>query len=158
MARLTREFFARRSDVVAKELLGRTVVTRDSNGTEMRLILTEVAAYEGHTKTTSEGTQYDPGRISISTKCGGHRLIDIATAMQGVSSCVTLRAGEDPSGESIKGPGNVSKALGITRGNQNFYESASIYGDKMWIEGETHEGDTRRRKGNSANCLGFYRI
>jgi 3-methyladenine DNA glycosylase Mpg len=157
MTKLTREFFARRSDAVAQDLLGRTVVARDPEGTERRLTLTEVAAYEGKTKTTSEGTQYGPGRISISTKFG-NKLIDIATAMGGVSSCVTLRAGEDAYGESVKGPGNVTKALDVRKETQDFYETASVYGNRLWVEGEAYEGEVRKTNGNSANCLGFYKI
>jgi len=157
MTKLTREFFARRSDAVAQGLLGRTVVTRDSQGKERRLVLTEVAAYEGATKTTSEGSLYEPGRVSISTKFG-QRLVDIATRVQGGSSCVTLRAGTMENGERIEGPGNVSRVLGINKDNQDLYEALSIYGDKMWIEGECSQEEIKRKEGNSANCLGFYRI
>jgi 3-methyladenine DNA glycosylase Mpg len=160
MPRITDEqFFARRSDEVAKDMLGRTLVTADSDGNKRKITLTEIAAYEGATKTTSKNISSAPGIASISTKFG-QKLIDIATGALGQASCITIRGGVSEDGARISGPGNVSKALGITKQTQKDYEFAQVYSpNRLYLEGEAADpAKISVGKGNSDNCIGFYRL
>ena len=160
MTKLREEFFARGADEVAKDLLGRYLVCKLSNNQKVKLRLKEVAAYEGSTKTTSEGTKYALGLISISTKFG-QRLLDIATGKPKQASCVTLRSAElelEDRIEQINGPGNLTKILGITEENKDFYDGDAIYGSRLWIEGNSvDESEIKELKGNSKNCVGIYK-
>jgi 3-methyladenine DNA glycosylase Mpg len=160
MARLNRNRFKRRSDTVAKNLLGSTIVCVSPERGETRMRLTEIGAYEGATKSTSEGASYLPGLVSISTKFGKY-LLDISTGRSRQPSCITLRGGEIEIGkklERICGPGKLTEALGITKDNKAYFQCASIYGSKIWIEGDPVDpSQVRKLRGNSSNCLGIYR-
>ena len=161
MARVRKDFFARRADYVAQGLLGRTIMVRHVDGKIMKGVLSEIAAYDGSTKRTSEGATYQPGTVSISRKFG-HYLIDIATGSDDKkeASCVTLRAidvQKKGAAERIQGPGNVSDYLGLTSRTVQNYEGKPAWSRRFWIEGEPiAKGRVNWKKGNSDNCMGFY--
>lgn len=161
MARLKRNFFGRGSEVVAKELLGRYWFFESPEGLLIAR-LRKIAAYRGATKTTSSGASYEAGLASISIKFG-HCLLDVATGRDGEPSCITLmdidiELGEEVV-EQIRGPGNLTKRLGINKENRDSYDGKSIYGQTMWIEGDpVNKSEIRRLKGNSPNCVGIYKF
>lgn len=159
--KLEQSYFKAEPEKVAMGLLGRYIICRQPNGAELRARLTEIAAYEGATKTTSKGTLWTGGIVSISTKFG-QNLLDIATGKEGESSCVTLRGGEVELEGIVKecnGPGLLTKQLGITRENKNYYNGRSICSDQIWIEGDAVDASKiRTLKGNSGNCKGIYKI
>lgn len=157
MEKLNEKYFGGNVEQVAKGLLGRELVCSLPDVGEVRVQLTEVAAYEGTTKRSSDVLNYSAGVVSISTKFG-KRLLDIATGKQNEPSCVTLRSGrlED---KFVKGPGNLTAALGLTKENKDLVEGEYVGGNVIWIEGEAvDESKIKKSRGNSPNCLGIYRI
>jgi 3-methyladenine DNA glycosylase Mpg len=157
MAIVREDFFARRADYVAQGLLGRTLSIKHIDGRTLNGVLSEIAAYDGSTKRTSEGASYQPGIVSISRKHGQY-LIDIATGAKDKkdASCITIRA-LDVEGERIQGPGNVSHHLGLNDGTVQNYEGELAWGRRFWIAGEpVLRGRINWKKGNSDNCMGFY--
>ena len=102
-------FFARRSDEVAKDLLGRTLVRQNDEGI-LRLVLSEIEAFDGAVKSTSKGLNYAPGLCSISHKY--QYMVDISTGNAGEPSGITLRGAISEDGHKrINGPGNLTKIL-----------------------------------------------
>ena len=155
--KLGRDFFAKPAVDVAYGLLGREIVRR-FNGAEVKGVITEVSAWEGTTLSSSDGMRYAPGTIGVSTKFGKH-LLDIATELKDVSSCITLIAAEfDWNGKKqvVQGPGNVTKALNIDRvfDQQKIYDNPNIYivGGQM----PAQEVLKREKKGVPANCKGYF--
>lgn len=155
MARLRQEFFARRADEVAQDLLGRYIFVRQKNDELIQARLREIGAYEGATNSSPEGIYYNPGIVFVSTKFG-QRLLHISTGKDKKASCLTLRSA-DFNDERIVGPGNLTKLLGINRDNQNLYDNQNAYGRTIWVGGEVVSKEIiKRRDGNSENCLGYY--
>jgi 3-methyladenine DNA glycosylase Mpg len=157
--KLDESFFAADADDVAQALLGTYLVRVFPNGSKVVGRIQEVAAYDGETKTSSDGMLYRPGTLTVSTKFGRH-LIDIATGDNGQPSCVTLISGLFDWGnrrQLVQGPGNLSRALGIDRE----YDGRSINERDFWIESrEEYNGEIRERSltNRPANCQGVYYI
>lgn len=156
---LGRDYFAKPSAEVAQGLLGREIVRRFKGG-EVRGIIKEMSAWDGVTKTSSDGMLYAPGTIGISKKFNNY-MLDIATELSGVSSCVTLIAAEfDWQGKKqlLEGPGNVTKALKIdsAMNELKIYDNDQIYivGGKM----PAQQVLQRTKKNVPSNCKGYFYI
>lgn len=139
MKRLTKEFY-QRSDVlkVAKELLGKILVT-NWNGVITSGRIVEVEAYAGindmasharHGRRTARNEiMYASGGVAYVYLCYGiHHLFNVVTHGKDIPHAILIRAIEPVKGIELmlertgkkrpdntltKGPGNVSKALGI---------------------------------------------
>jgi len=157
--KLNESFFARNSDIVAKELLGKYVVRVLNNNRIVRGKITGIAAYQGKSERTSSKIKSAPGKISVSTKYGNH-LLDISTGNEGEYSCVTLRAAEFDwvnEKQSVEGPGKLCKALGLDKSLDNL----SVYNDKLWIEKSdigNLEVIVEKSGSMPSNCLGYYKL
>ena len=143
---LNEEFFARRAELVAKEILGMTMVRVLPNRSIIRARIHEVAAYEGMTNKTVDTINYPPGILGVSVRYGNN-LIDIATRKKDSPSCITLIAGLFYTGKEpqlIQGPGRLARELGITKE----FDKLPIYDNKqLWIERNTHyEGEVKKRR------------
>jgi 3-methyladenine DNA glycosylase Mpg len=157
---LGRDFYARSSVEVARAMLGREIVRRFKD-TEVRGYVMEVSAWEGHTKTSSDGLLYAPGTIGVSTKFGNH-LLDIATEAYGVHSCVTLIAAQFHWGnrtQLVDSPGKVARALRVDRtldGLKIFENDTGL----SIVGGRIPEQDIKKRekKNLPANCKGYFYI
>lgn len=132
--------FYRRNNVlqIAKELLGKILVT-NWNGQKTGIRIVEVEAYEGiadkasHAwngrRTARTGIMYANGGVAYVYLCYGiHHLFNVVTNITEVPHAVLIRAGEPVMGldamlkrsgkqkagfSLTRGPGNLSKALGI---------------------------------------------
>lgn len=154
---LGRDFYAKPAAEVAQGLLGREMVRRIGDKA-IRGKIVEVSAWEGHTDSSSDGMLDTPGTVSISTKFGKH-LLDIATNVGGVYSCVMMIAADMIDGDKItrvEGPGNFTKAFQIDKSLKGIkiYESPLLY----VIGGRIPEQNiTKREKSNvPANCMGYF--
>ncbi len=153
-------FFARRADLVAKDLLGRYFTCQEPNkGHIIKARLRAIGAYEGFAK-TSPGEMYaHQGLVFISTKYG-HNLLHVSTGKAKEASCLTLIDADIEKGkmtERVHGPGNLAYKLGINSSTRDFYQFATVGEDKVWIEGESIPQDIiKRKEGNAENCLGIY--
>ena len=133
--RLDYDFFHRPCLTVAEALVGKVLVHRLPDGTELRLRISETEAYcgeedtachahKGRTKRT-EVLYATAGTIYIYLCYGIHWLLNIVTSDAEDPQAVLIRACVDASG-----PGKLTKALRIT-GELNW---GSILGDELWIE------------------------
>jgi DNA-3-methyladenine glycosylase len=138
-ATLPVSFFRRSADVVARELLGATVVSSvDGSRTAGRIVETE--AYLGHVDPASHGYRhrrhaqnealYGPaGSWYVYLSYGMHWCANLVCGVPGQASAVLLRALEPVEGLAVmrrrrggvgdrqlcSGPGKLCQALGITR-------------------------------------------
>jgi len=143
MEKLSLAFYQRKDVVkIARELLGKVLVTNWKGGlTSGRIV--EVEAYEGvvdrasHAyggrRTARNEIMYSDGGFAYVYLCYGiHHLFNVVTHSTGTPHAILIRALEPINGIELmlvrtgkekadrtltRGPGNVSKALGITTGN-----------------------------------------
>ena len=140
MRKLSIDFYQRGNVVqIAKELLGKILVTR-WNGIETSGRIVEVEAYNGivdkasHAaggrRTQRNEVMYGQGGVSYVYLCYGiHHLFNVVTNQPETPHAILIRAVEPMKGIDVmlertgkkkldntltKGPGNVSKALGIS--------------------------------------------
>jgi DNA-3-methyladenine glycosylase len=155
MERLPASFY-RRTDVlkIAKELLGKVVITSwDNIVTSARIVETE--AYAGvmdrasHAyaarRTKRNDIMYAEGGMAYVYLCYGiHHLFNVVTNIEGIPHAILIRGAEPiegvatmlertgkekPDNTLTRGPGNVSKALGIytTHSGISLLTNKSLY-------------------------------
>ncbi|MBI1874802.1 MAG: DNA-3-methyladenine glycosylase [Acidobacteria bacterium] len=155
---LSREFYRRPTLKVARDLLGKTLVHRTPEGTT-RGIIVEVEAYIGEDDaachaapgpTRRNAPMYgEPGHAYVYLNYGIHSLMNIVTEPPGSPAAVLVRALEPiegvrlmrqrrqvrgaparPDHELCRGPGNLTRALGITLEENG----ADLLGRRLYIE------------------------
>ncbi len=134
--RLSRSFFVRGAEELARDLLGCALVGKES-GTTLAVRLVEVEAYlgegvdpashafRGKTKRNAEMFA-TPGRLYVYFTYGMHYCMNVVAEPKGVAGAVLLRAGEPLSSEDLmkrrrgriglqltNGPAKLCQALGI---------------------------------------------
>ena len=160
--RLRRDFYDRPTLTVARELLGKVLVHRTSQGRASGMIV-EVEAYIGEDDpachaapgpTRRNKPLYGPpGYSYVYLNYGIHFLTNVVTESEGAPAAVLLRAlepldgiplmrrrrsrvGTDPNAiaehELCRGPGNLSKALGISL-SENWLD---LEGARLFIENQ----------------------
>lgn len=117
--RLGRDFFQRDCLEVAPDLVGKLLVRRLPDGTELRLRITETEAYRGEEDTAchahhgrtrrTEQLYRQGGTIYIYLCYGIHWLLNFVTGAEGQPQAVLIRACE-----GFPGPGRLTKRLEIT--------------------------------------------
>ena len=147
--------FYQRNDVVtiAKELIGKIIVTDTHNNiTSGRIVETEAYvahidkashAYNGKRTLRNEAMYYAAGTVYVYICYGMHNMLNIVTNDKDVPDAILIRALEPISGIEImlertnkkvldntltKGPGNVAKAMGISK-----YFSGKVLKDEINI-------------------------
>ena len=155
MEKLSLEFY-QRTDVlkIAKELLGKILVTKwDGIVTSARIVETEAYAgvidrashAYGARRTKRNEVMYSAGGFAYVYLCYGiHHLFNVVTNSKDVPHAILIRAGEPVEGvkEMLKrtgkikpdhtltrGPGNISKALGIA----TIHSGLSLLDKKLFI-------------------------
>ncbi len=129
-ARLERAFFARPAPEVARALLGQRLVHLDG-GIRRAARVVETEAYHGRLDRASHafrgptpraGIMFGgPGVAYVYVIYGAHGCMNVVTGAPGEPSAVLIRAAEPLEGclHSTRGPGNLCRALGITRDRHN---------------------------------------
>jgi len=157
---LSKTYFENENVVfLAKDLIGKQLSTC-IDGVLTSGIITETEAYAGQgdkachahlgrfTKRTK--VMYESGGIAYVYLCYGiHHLFNIVTNTKGNADAILVRAIQPTLGMDImqerrgkskmdktltSGPGNISKALGISK----TYNSLSVTGENIWIEDIGH--------------------
>lgn len=134
--KLEREFYIRDVLDVAPELIGKMLVISLQNGSIGRFMITEVEAYRGvedkacHAcKGRTARTEimfHEGGRLYVYFIYGMYWMLNIVTAGENIPHAVLIR-----SLENIKGPGKITKTIGIDR---SFYGEDLTVSDRIWIE------------------------
>ncbi|MDQ3033043.1 MAG: DNA-3-methyladenine glycosylase [Myxococcota bacterium] len=139
MTLLPQAFFAREVAVVARDLLGRSLVRDRGRRDEVVLRITEVEAYGGPEDTAShcragrtarnEPMWGPPGHAYVYLCYGLHQMLNVVTGAEGHGQAVLIRSCEPISGleivrarrgdkraaELLAGPGKVGAALALDR-------------------------------------------
>lgn len=122
---LSRRFFARSSQVVARALLGKFVVRGKCAGmiveTEAYLGPRDKASHARFGKTARNAVMFGPPGVAYVYLCYGvYDLFNVVTGPDGQAQAVLIRAIEPvrglPDDTTVgRGPGKLTRALGITR-------------------------------------------
>ncbi len=155
MAKLSREFFAQPTPQVARELLGRVLVRRLPDGTELRARIVETEAYRGAEDTASHASRGmtkrnavmfgPPGYAYVYLIYGRYHCLNVVTEPEGVAGAVLIRAAEPLTGldrmrtlrpvrrpvDLTNGPGKLCQALAVDR---SLNGTDCVAGHVLWIE------------------------
>jgi DNA-3-methyladenine glycosylase len=141
LMKLDREFYARDTREVARDLLGKVLVHRDG-GVRRAARIVETEAYHGpddlasHARfgpTRRAAVMFGPPGVAyVYLIYGTSHCMNVVTGGEGFPSAVLLRAGEPVEGclHSTRGPGNLCRALGIRREHDNGRE---LTGDDLFV-------------------------
>jgi DNA-3-methyladenine glycosylase len=158
MTRLPREFYARRTLTVARELIGMHLV-RAHRGAHLigRIVETEayqgpqdLAAHSARGHTERNAVMFGPpGFAYVYLIYGMWNCVNVVTREHGVPHAVLLRAVEPTANIEGKtwGPGLLCKAMHIDR----TLNGADLLGRTLWIEAPA---ETRRNKIARARRIG----
>ena len=123
--KIKEEFFARSTEIVARELIGKYLVRKLDEGMKVALI-TATEAYRGKEKRDREGIFYPPGKIYM-YPFRGHYILNISTEAEGIPACVLIHEVEIE-GERY-GPIKLVKEMKI---DKNF-DGKSIESEELFI-------------------------
>ena len=149
---LPRSFYARDPVVVARAVLGRLLVHDSPRGRVSGRVV-EAEAYRGagdpashaHRGRTPRNTAMfgEPGHACVYFTYGLHHCLNLVTGTTGKASAVLVRALEPVDGCELmrerrgigattrlaRGPGNVARALGLTRA----HDGLDLVGGPLWL-------------------------
>lgn len=155
MSKIPVEYF-RNNDTLwlARDLIGKHLLYRDSNGIVRGGIITETEAYLGandrashawgNRKTKRTSTMFLPGGVAYVYLCYGiHHLLNIVTAERDIPHAILIRGiyaitethirnqhAKNTFSAWLDGPGKLTKALGITTA----LDKTPLTGDTLWLE------------------------
>lgn len=171
---LPRSFYERNTVVVARELLGKLLVSKSEDGAIVGKIV-EDEAYEGRNDPASHAYRGEtprnkvmfgkPGLSYIYFVYGNHYCLNATTEREGIPGAILIRAVEIVDGfqlarknrsakslvELANGPGKLTKALGITKVHNglDLTTSAELFICKS-VKDESLEVATSKRIGIKA--------
>jgi DNA-3-methyladenine glycosylase len=148
--KLPREFYARSTLIVARQLIGMHLVHEDAGVRRIgRIVETEaylgpkdLAAHSARGKTPRNAVMFGPpGHAYVYFIYGFWNCVNVVTREEGVPQAVLLRALEPVAGLDDKtwGPGLLCRALHIDR----TLNGADLRGPRLWIE---RPPEARRRR------------
>jgi DNA-3-methyladenine glycosylase len=139
--KITRDFYARKTLTVARELIGMHLVHADGGARRVGRIV-ETEAYQGPKDLAAHSSRGRTPRTEVMFGPPGHayvyfiygfwNCINVVTEAEGVPHAVLLRALEPVAGIGDKtwGPGLLCRAMGIDRR----LNGADLCGDVLWLE------------------------
>lgn len=140
---INRDFFRQDAVTLAKALVGKLLCRRLSDGSVIKLRITETEAYLGIDDTAchahkgktgrSEMLWHDGGTVYVYLCYGMHNLMNIISGSEGDPQGVLIRCCE-----GYAGPGKLTKALHIDR-SLNGVDILSDIG--LWVEDDGTEVD-----------------
>lgn len=161
--KLPRKFYSRSTEIVAQELLGKTLVHKTEKGAILAKIV-ETEAYFGQKDPGSHAYRgisarnrimFGPaGKAYIYLVYGRHYCLNIVTEKCGIPGAVLIRAAEPIEGIQLmrknrrigerlahltNGPGKLTAALGITAS----LNGTDLTGNKLFVVSDTNRGETR---------------
>jgi DNA-3-methyladenine glycosylase len=152
--KLSRDFYARSTLVVARELLGMHLVHDD--GGELRVgRIVETEAYQGPHDLAAHSSKGRTARTDVMFGPPGHAYVyfiygfwnclNVVTRAEGTPHAVLLRALEPVSGipDRTWGPGLLCRAMNIDRS----LNRADLTGERLWIERPARKRSVRIARG-----------
>lgn len=141
MPRLRREFYLRDAEIVARDLLGRTLCRRTAPRHVLRGRIVEVEAYAGREDRASHAHRGRTARNDPMFRAGGvayvflvygmHHCLNVVTGPAGFPAAVLIRAAEPITGRfDARGPGRLTRSFAIDRS----LDGASLAGPALWLE------------------------
>lgn len=156
--RLEKDFFKRDCLEVAPDLVGKILVRKFSDGTEMRVRITETEAYRGEedkachaSKGRTPRTEVlygESGMIYIYLCYGIHWLMNIVMGEKDNPQCVLLRAGD-----GCNGPAKLTKYLQI---DKSFNNTDICKNSDIWIEDNGYRPDIKTASRVGIDYAGDY--
>ncbi len=156
--RLSYDFFARDTLIVARELLGARLV-RLLDGQRLSGVIVECEAYVGHGDTASHASRGrtprnevmfgPPGRAYVYFTYGMHWMLNVVTEEEGFPAAILIRALEPVEGLEVmrrlrqadrrrlrdrdltSGPARLTQAMAI---DKRFNGADLVHGDELWLE------------------------
>ena len=150
---LNRSFYSRDTAMVARDLLGKTLICQ-IDGITLTGTISEVEAYYGENDSASHASRGLTPRTSVMFGLAGfsyvyfiygtHNMLNVVTELEGVAGAVLIRSLIPGAAEEImiknrngnrcniaNGPARICQALGISR-EQNSIDLTA--GEELWIE------------------------
>lgn len=136
---MTERFFAHGARAVARALLGKTLVCGDRAGviveTEAYLGPDDLASHARFGKTERNAVMFGPGGVAyVYLIYGMYEMFNVVTGPEGRAEAVLVRAleparGVDGGTAAARGPGKLTRALGISRRHNgaDLVRSAEIF-------------------------------
>jgi DNA-3-methyladenine glycosylase len=158
--KLSRRFYSRNTKVIAKELLGKTLVHKAKEGT-LKGKIVETEAYLGfndpgsigyrNVKNIPKSLLKEPGHAFVYFTYGNHWMLNIVAKRAGLLGAVLIRALEPLEGVEImeknrktndvknltNGPGKLTQAFGIDK----THDSIDLTKDILFIENSKEKFD-----------------
>lgn len=142
--RLSAAYFQKSTAVeLAQDLLGKTLVRRFENGTELRGQITETEAYYGTDDLASHASKGRTPRTELMFGAGGvvyvyliygrYWLLNIVTGTEGVPEAVLIRGLT-----TVSGPGRIGNLLEL---DKSFYGEDLSTSERIWIEESSLNGE-----------------
>lgn len=142
--RFDKKFYQQDVVTVAKSLLGATLVRQFENGEQIRLILSEVEAYNGEEDlgchaskgrtSRTEVMYHEGGKVYVYLIYGMYWLLNVVAGPEAHPQAVLIRGSKE-----ITGPGRIGKALNLDKG---FYGEDLVTSHRLWIEKSNSETKT----------------
>src|SRR3989338_2684074 len=133
---ITSSFFKRPTLEVAEDLLGKTLVRKNSDGTELVYKITETEAYAGPDDKACHASKGRtlrtevmfgaPGHFYVYLCYGLHWMLNIVTGPVDYPAAILIRGVE-----GLNGPARLTKALKI---DGSFYGKEVCPGTDLWVE------------------------
>jgi len=137
--RLNSTFFNRDVLDVAPDLLGKILVRKFDDGTELRVAITETEAYRGEEDMACHASKGRTPRTEIMYHEGGFVYVYLIYGMYWMLNVVTSERGNPCAVlirgiEGFDGPGKVGRHLQL---DKSFYGENLLDSDRLWIEDST---------------------
>lgn len=130
------EFFSTDSVALARGLIGKFLVRRMPDGTELARMIVETEAYDGEHDLACHARAGRTARTEVLYRAGGiwyvylcygiHEMLNLVTGPEGAPAAVLIRGVE-----GISGPGRVTKQLAIDR---KLNRAAADPASGLWLE------------------------
>jgi DNA-3-methyladenine glycosylase len=140
MKKLSRLFYCRDAETLARDLIGAVLVHR-RQGRQYRARIVETEAYVGPHDLASHSSKGRTKRTEVMFGPAGHayvyliygmyEMFNIVAGKTGSGQAVLLRAAEPLGGwqADLSGPGRLTRGMGITRSHQGM----DLTGDRLYI-------------------------
>ncbi len=139
--KLDYDFFDRDCLDVAPDLVGKVIVRKLDDGTQIRVRITETESYRGiedkachASKGVTPRTKilFDkPATIYVYICYGMHFLMNVVTEKEGTPQAVLIRCGE-----KFNGPAKLTKAISV---DKSFNGESFINNTRIWIEDDGYK-------------------